>query len=321
MKLRASNLEQAQTWASVRGFGNQNHPRSHAQLHRDGVYSVMWSDTALQELHQVVEDPSQGSHMLVKAGESAGIVDIGDGLGCAFKVKATTTRLPSSPTKAPNGCRKIAAMASTMGARPIAQLDIARNSQPWWLRGGCGERHWRLRQQLWGAIVGGEVFLARLPIDTLVNAMSVGILEADKIISATYRSRQPVHRGFSHGQGQHSSASFASRTSRKKVPTTCLRCRWATPSEEAPPRGDPRAFEDHRRRRHTGHGAAGIAAPPRNSAAGEVGMDIHLTVCLASTGRGPFEILLSESPSACLWSSTRDGRGSEGHFQEVEDLP
>ena len=33
--------------------------------------------------------PKEGPHMLVKAGEeNAGIVDIGDGLGCAFKIES-----------------------------------------------------------------------------------------------------------------------------------------------------------------------------------------------------------------------------------------
>ena len=36
--------------------------------------------------------PKEGDHMLVKAGEeNAGIVDIGDGLGCAFRLGLTTT--------------------------------------------------------------------------------------------------------------------------------------------------------------------------------------------------------------------------------------
>ena len=51
------------------------------------IYSVMWSEhcsykNSIQWLKKL---PKDGPHMLVKAGEeNAGLVDIGDGLACAF---------------------------------------------------------------------------------------------------------------------------------------------------------------------------------------------------------------------------------------------
>ncbi|HAH50274.1 MAG TPA: phosphoribosylformylglycinamidine synthase subunit PurL, partial [Balneola sp.] len=56
-----------------------------------GVYSVMWSEhcsykNSIVELKKL---PREGEHMLVGAGEeNAGLVDIGDGLGCAFKIES-----------------------------------------------------------------------------------------------------------------------------------------------------------------------------------------------------------------------------------------
>ncbi len=52
------------------------------------VYSVMWSEhcSYKNSILWLKTLPKDGPHMLVKAGEeNAGIVDIGDGLGCVFK--------------------------------------------------------------------------------------------------------------------------------------------------------------------------------------------------------------------------------------------
>ena len=55
------------------------------------IYSVMWSEhcsykNSIQWLKTL---PKDGPHLLVKAGEdNAGIVDIGDGVGCAFKIES-----------------------------------------------------------------------------------------------------------------------------------------------------------------------------------------------------------------------------------------
>ena len=62
--------------------------------------------------------------MLVKAGEeNAGIVDIGDGLGCAFKSRATPPSAIEPYQGAATGVGGINRDIFTMGARPIAQLN------------------------------------------------------------------------------------------------------------------------------------------------------------------------------------------------------
>ena len=55
------------------------------------IYSVMWSEhcSYKNSIKYLKTLPKEGPHMLVKAGEeNAGIVDIGDGLGCAFKIES-----------------------------------------------------------------------------------------------------------------------------------------------------------------------------------------------------------------------------------------
>jgi phosphoribosylformylglycinamidine synthase len=55
------------------------------------VYSVMWSEhcSYKNSIKWLKTLPKDGPHMLVKAGEeNAGLVDIGDGVGCAFKIES-----------------------------------------------------------------------------------------------------------------------------------------------------------------------------------------------------------------------------------------
>ena len=52
------------------------------------IFSVMWSEhcSYKNSITWLKTLPKDGPHMLVKAGEeNAGLVDIGDGLACAFK--------------------------------------------------------------------------------------------------------------------------------------------------------------------------------------------------------------------------------------------
>ena len=55
------------------------------------IYSVMWSEhcSYKNSIKWLKTLPKDGPHLLVKAGEeNAGIVDIGDGVGCAFKIES-----------------------------------------------------------------------------------------------------------------------------------------------------------------------------------------------------------------------------------------
>ncbi|MCH1552031.1 MAG: AIR synthase related protein, partial [Balneolaceae bacterium] len=95
-----------------------------------GVYSVMWSEhcsykNSILELKKL---PREGEHLLVAAGEeNAGLVDIGDGLGCAFKIESHNHPSAVEPYQgAATGVGGIHRDIFTMGARPIASLNSLR---------------------------------------------------------------------------------------------------------------------------------------------------------------------------------------------------
>ena len=218
------------------------------------VYSVMWSEhcSYKNSIKWLKTLPKEGPHMLVKAGEeNAGIVDIGDGLGCAFKIESHNHPSAIEPYQgAATGVGGINRDIFTMGARPIAQLNSLRfgdlsNPRTKWLLEGVVKGIGDYGNSFGVPIVGGEVFFdPSYQVNPLVNAMSVGILEADKIISATAAGPgNPVYIvGSATGKDGIQGASLRRRTSRKKVPTTCLRCRWATPSRRSSSSRRPSSF-------------------------------------------------------------------------------
>ena len=94
------------------------------------VYSVMWSEhcSYKNSILWLKKLPKDGPHMLVKAGEeNAGIVDIGDGLGCVFKIESHNHPSALEPYQgAATGVGGINRDIFTMGARPIAQMNSLR---------------------------------------------------------------------------------------------------------------------------------------------------------------------------------------------------
>ena len=94
------------------------------------VYSVMWSEhcSYKNSILWLKTLPKDGPHMLVKAGEeNAGLVDIGDGLGCVFKIESHNHPSALEPYQgAATGVGGINRDIFTMGARPIAQLNSLR---------------------------------------------------------------------------------------------------------------------------------------------------------------------------------------------------
>ena len=89
-----------------------------------GVYSVMWSEhcsykNSILELKKL---PRSGPALLVEAGEeNAGLVDIGDGYACAFKIESHNHPSAVEPYQgAATGVGGIHRDIFTMGARPIA---------------------------------------------------------------------------------------------------------------------------------------------------------------------------------------------------------
>ena len=234
------------------------------------IYSVMWSEhcSYKNSIKYLKTLPKEGPHMLVKAGEeNAGIVDIGDGLGCAFKIESHNHPSALEPYQgAATGVGGINRDIFTMGARPIAQLNSLRfgdleNPRTKWLLEGVVKGIGDYGNSFGVPIVGGEVFFDPCyQVNPLVNAMSVGILETDKIISATASGvGNPVYIvGSATGKGRHprrvicleghhrrKCRGFASRAGRRSVPRKALA------------RGDPRTRRYRFGARHAGHGRCG----------------------------------------------------------------
>ena len=122
-----------------------------------------------------------------------------------------------------------------MGARPIAQLNSLRfgdlsNPRTKWLLEGVVKGIGDYGNSFGVPIVGGEVFFdSSYQVNPLVNAMSVGILEADKIISATASGPgNPVYIvGSATGKDGIQGASFASKDITEESADDRLLCRWA----------------------------------------------------------------------------------------------
>ena len=94
------------------------------------VFGVMWSEhySYKNSIVWLKQLPKDGPHMLVQAGEeNAGLVDIGGGLACCFKIESHNHPSALEPYQgAATGVGGINEDIFTMGARPIAQLNSLR---------------------------------------------------------------------------------------------------------------------------------------------------------------------------------------------------
>ena len=158
------------------------------------IYSVMWSEHASYKnsIKWIKTLPRKGEAILAEAGtENAGLVDIGDGMACAFKIESHNHPCAVEPYQgAATGVGGINRDIFTMGARPIAQLnslhfgDINLDRTKWLIKGvvkGIGD----YGNAFGVPVVGGEVFFDdSYNTNPLVNAMSVGIVEKDMVVSA-----------------------------------------------------------------------------------------------------------------------------------------
>ena len=279
------------------------------------VYSVMWSEhcSYKNSILWLKTLPKDGPHMLVKAGEeNAGLVDIGDGLGCVFKIESHNHPSALEPYQgAATGVGGINRDIFTMGARPIAQLNSLRfgnieEARTKWLVKGVTKGIGDYGNAFGIPIVGGEVFFDEsYNTNPLVNAFSAGIIDTKKIISATAKGPgNPVFIvGSATGKDGIAGAAFASKDITEESANDL-------PSVQV---GDP--FMEKLLLEATMElsmtdaivgmqdmGAAGITCSTcEMSAAGNVGMEIFLDrVPTRQENMLPFEILLSESQERML---------------------
>jgi phosphoribosylformylglycinamidine synthase len=279
------------------------------------IYSVMWSEhcSYKNSILWLKKLPKDGPHMLVKAGEeNAGLVDIGDGQGCVFKIESHNHPSALEPYQgAATGVGGINRDIFTMGARPIAQLNslrfgnIERDRTKWLVKGvvkGIGD----YGNAFGIPIVGGEVaFDDSYNTNPLVNAFSAGVIDIQNMISATAKGPgNPVFIvGSSTGKDGIAGAAFASKDITEDSASDL-------PSVQV---GDPfmekllleATLELSRTDAIVGMqdmGAAGITCSTcEMSAAGEVGMEINLDhVPTRQNNMLPYEILLSESQERML---------------------
>ena len=279
------------------------------------IFSVMWSEhcSYKNSITWLKKLPRDSERMLAKAGEeNAGLVDIGDGLACSFKIESHNHPSAIEPYQgAATGVGGINRDIFTMGARPIAQLnslrfgDLSNEKTKWLLRGvvkGIGD----YGNAFGIPTVGGELYFDPCyQVNPLINAFSAGIVETDKTASATsYGVGNPVFIvGSATGKDGIHGAAFASKNisddSAEDLPAVQVGDPFQEKllleaSLEVIASGSVIGIQDM--------GAAGIiCSTSEMSAKGKHGMDIWLDkVPLRQPNMLPFEILLSESQERML---------------------
>jgi phosphoribosylformylglycinamidine synthase II len=279
------------------------------------IFSVMWSEhcSYKNSITWLKTLPKDGPRMLAKAGEeNAGLVDLGDGIGCAFKIESHNHPSALEPYQgAATGVGGINRDIFTMGARPIAQLnslrfgDLALDRTKWLIKGvvkGIGD----YGNAFGIPTVGGELFFDECyNVNPLVNAMSAGIVMAGDTVSATsYGVGNPVYIvGSATGKDGIHGAAFASKDITEDSVNDLPAVQVGDPFQEkllleatleVIKTGAVVGMQDM--------GAAGIiCSNSEMSAKGEHGMRIDLDkVPTRQDNMKPFEILLSESQERML---------------------
>ncbi|MDX2084639.1 MAG: phosphoribosylformylglycinamidine synthase subunit PurL [Candidatus Melainabacteria bacterium] len=286
------------------------------------MFSALWSEHCCYKhsRHLLKKLPTEGPRIVQGPGENAGVVDVGDGLQVAFKVESHNHPTYVEPYQgAATGVGGILRDIITMNARPVALLNALRFGP---IEAESGSRTSAgNRYRLAGAVkgigdygncmgvptVGGDVFFhPSYAGNPLVNAMAVGILQPDGIMSAKAAGvGNPVlYVGSPTGRDGMGGASFASRAiddaqkaadrpavqvgdpfAEKLLLESCL---------EAFASGCVVAAQDM--------GAAGLTCSIAEMAAkGSVGMRVDLDkVPAREPGMQPFEYLNSESQERML---------------------
>ncbi len=160
---------------------------NHTEL---GVFSVMWSEHCSYKSSKkwLKTLPTTAPWVICGPGENAGVIDIGGGLACIFKMESHNHPSFIEPYQgAATGVGGILRDVFTMGARPIANMNALRFGQP---------DNAKTRHLVAGVVagiggygncvgvptVGGECnFHSSYDGNILVNAMTVGIAQQDKI--------------------------------------------------------------------------------------------------------------------------------------------
>jgi phosphoribosylformylglycinamidine synthase subunit PurL len=186
------------------------------------AFSGMWSEhcSYKNSIKWLKTLPRDGGRMLVAAGEeNAGLMDMGNGFGVVFKIESHNHPSAIEPFQgAATGVGGIQRDIFTMGARPIASLNSLRfgnidDPKTKRLLAGVVHGIGHYGNCFGVPTVGGEVYFEDCyHTNPLVNAMSVGIMQSNKMISATAAGiGNPVYFvGSATGKDGIGGASFAS---------------------------------------------------------------------------------------------------------------
>ncbi|MEM8696511.1 MAG: phosphoribosylformylglycinamidine synthase subunit PurL [Pseudomonadota bacterium] len=302
------------------GLNEEEYARILAALDREpnlvelGIFSVMWSEhcSYKSSRRHLKKLPTEGPQVICGPGENAGVIDIGDGQAAIFKMESHNHPSYIEPYQgAATGVGGILRDVFTMGARPVANMNALRFGRP---------DHPKTRHLVSGVVagiggygncvgvptVGGEVnFHSAYDTNILVNAMTVGIADADKIFySAASGVGNPiVYVGSKTGRDGIHGATMASaefgEDSEEKRPTVQVgdpftekllieACLELMASDAIV------AIQDM--------GAAGLTSSSVEMATnGEVGiiLDMDKVPC-REEGMTPYEMMLSESQERML---------------------
>ncbi|HEX2561804.1 phosphoribosylformylglycinamidine synthase subunit PurL [Phenylobacterium sp.] len=290
-----------------------------------GVFSVMWSEHCSYKSSRkhLGKFPTKGPRVIQGPGENAGVVDIGDGQACVFKMESHNHPSFIEPYQgAATGVGGIMRDVFTMGARPVALLNALRFGDP---------SHPKTRRLVSGVVagIGGYGNCVGVPTvagetnfhrgydgNILVNAMCVGLADADKIFySAAPAAGLPVvYFGSKTGRDGIHGATMASaefdEASEEKRPTVQVGDPFAEKllieaTLELMASGAVAAIQDM--------GAAGLTSSSVEMAGkGSVGIELDLdAVPQREEGMSAYEMMLSESQERML-AILKPGREEDG---------
>jgi phosphoribosylformylglycinamidine synthase len=298
-----------------------------------GIYSVMWSEHCSYKSSRVhlKRLPTKSERVVQGPGENAGIIDVGDGWACAFKIESHNHPSYIEPHQgAATGVGGILRDIFTMGARPLAVMDSLRFGPIHEHEGAEPELVRRNHSIVEGVVsgiagygncfgvpnLGGETkFEPCYSGNPLVNAFALGLVRKDEIFyaKATGTGNPVIYVGAKTGRDGIHGATMASEEfkegSEQKRPNVQV--------------GDPfmekLLLEACLEAMQTGAivgiqdmGAAGLTCSTcEMGARGGVGLDVELDhVPQRETGMSAYEIMLSESQERMLLVATK-GREDE----------
>ena len=293
-----------------------------------GIFSVMWSEHCSYKSSRVhlKRLPTRSKRVLQGPGENAGIIDIGDGWACAFKIESHNHPSFIEPFQgATTGVGGILRDIFTMGARPVAVMDSLRFG-PITTRVGMAahdsarkdvhRNHSTLEGVVSGVASYGNCFgVPNLGGETkfepcysgnpLVNAFALGLVRKDEIFYAraagegnpviyvgAKTGRDGIH-GATMASEEFSEASEAKRPN-VQVGDPFLEKLLLEACLEAMKTGAIVGIQDM--------GAAGLTCSTcEMGGRGDVGIEIELDrVPQRETGMSAYEIMLSESQERML---------------------